>query len=131
PDRWGQVAPVGRRSIDVEFVSANPTGPLHIGNARGAFVGDLLCRILEAGGQRVTREYYFNDIGGQIPNLGASIAAVRRGEEVPSDGYHGDYVQELAGAVPGNVWDAATEPGADTNGILGHWAALRVREGIE
>ena len=84
------------RSVNVEFVSANPTGPLHVGNARGAFVGDLLCRVLEAGGQRVTREYYFNDSGGQIRNLGASVAALRRGEPVPEDGYQGDYVDELA-----------------------------------
>jgi arginyl-tRNA synthetase len=131
PEAWGRVATIRPRSVNVEFVSANPTGPLHIGNARGAFVGDLLCRVLEAGGQRVTREYYFNDVGGQIPNLGASIAAIRRGEEVPADGYHGDYVLELAAAVPDDVWAEANAPGADTNGVLGHWAALRVREGIE
>ena len=79
PDAWGQVQPLEPRSVNVEFVSANPTGPLHVGNARGAFIGDLLSRILEAGGQGVTREYYFNDVGGQIPNLGASIVALRRG----------------------------------------------------
>lgn len=131
PDAWGRVAPIRPRSVNVEFVSANPTGPLHIGNARGAFVGDLLCRVLEAGGQEVTREYYFNDVGGQIPNLGASIAAIRRGEPVPEDGYHGDYVHDHAAAVPDDVWTEATASGADTSGILGHWAALRVREGIE
>jgi len=131
PDTWGRVAPIRPRSVNVEFVSANPTGPLHIGNARGAFVGDLLCRVLEAGGQRVTREYYFNDVGGQIPNLGASIVAIRRGEDVPSDGYHGDYVHELAAAVPVELWAQATAPGADAGGVLGHWAALKVREGIE
>ncbi len=131
PEAWGRVAPIRPRSVNVEFVSANPTGPLHIGNARGAFVGDLLCRVLEAGGQRVTREYYFNDVGGQIPNLGASIAAIRRGDAVPEDGYHGDYVHELAAAVPDDVWAEATAPEADTSGVLGHWAALRVREGIE
>jgi len=131
PDAWGRVAPIRPRSVNVEFVSANPTGPLHIGNARGAFVGDLLCRVLEAGGQQVTREYYFNDVGGQIPNLGASIAAIRRGDAVPDDGYHGDYVHELAANVTDDRWAEATAPGADTNGILGHWAALRVREGIE
>src|SRR6185503_2370732 len=119
------------RAVNVEFVSANPTGPLHVGNARGAFIGDLLSRVLEAGGQRVTREYYFNDVGGQIPNLGASIAAIRRGEPVPDDGYHGDYVHDLAAAVPADLWQAATSSGADPAGILGHWAAGRVREGIE
>ncbi len=131
PGAWGRVAVTRPRSVNVEFVSANPTGPLHVGNARGAFVGDLLCRVLEAGGQQVTREYYFNDVGGQIPNLGSSIAAHRRGEAVPTDGYHGDYVGELASALPGDVWAEATAAGADTAGILGHWAAGRVREGIE
>jgi arginyl-tRNA synthetase len=131
PDAWGSVAPIYTRSVNVEFVSANPTGPLHIGNARGAFIGDLLSRVLEAGGQRVTREYYFNDVGGQIPNLGASVAALRRGERVPDDGYHGDYVEDLARQVPDDVWAEATAPAADTPGILGHWAAGLVREGIE
>ena len=131
PDGWGRVAPLGRRSVNVEFVSANPTGPLHIGNARGAFVGDLLCRVLEAGGQQVTREYYFNDSGGQIRNLGASVAALRLGDPLPDDGYKGDYVIDLAAALPDEVWAEATAPGADTNGILGHWATGRVREGIE
>jgi arginyl-tRNA synthetase len=131
PLAWGRVAPIRPRAVNVEFVSANPTGPLHIGNARGAFVGDLLCRVLEAGGQRVTREYYFNDVGGQIPNLGASIVAIRTGDEVPADGYHGDYVAELAAEVPDELWREATTPGADANGLLGHWAATRVREGIE
>ena len=131
PEAWGRVAPVRPRRVDVEFVSANPTGPLTIGNARGAFIGDLLCRILEAGGQAVTREYYFNDRGGQIPNLGASVAAIRRGEPIPDDGYHGDYVARLAAEVPADLWAEATASGADTNEIVGHWAALRVRGGIE
>ncbi len=131
PEAWGRVASICPRSVNVEFVSANPTGPLHIGNARGAFVGDLLCRVLEAGGQRVTREYYFNDSGGQIRNLGASVAALRRGEPVPDDGYKGDYVGDLVAALPGDVWADATAPDADTDGIVGHWAAGRIREGIE
>jgi arginyl-tRNA synthetase len=131
PETWGRVAPVRPRRVNVEFVSANPTGPLTIGNARGAFIGDLLCRILEAGGQAVTREYYFNDRGGQIPNLGASVAAIRRGEPIPDDGYHGDYVARLAADVPADLWAEATASGADTNEIVGHWAALRVRGGIE
>ena len=131
PRDWGLVAATDPRSVNVEFVSANPTGPLTIGNARGAFVGDLLCRVLEAGGQRVTREYYFNDSGGQVSNLGASVAAVRRGQPVPEDGYQGDYVLELAGAVPDEVWSAASAPGADTADVVGRWAAARVRAGIE
>jgi arginyl-tRNA synthetase len=131
PEAWGRVDPVGPRAVNVEFVSANPTGPLTIGNARGAFIGDLLSRVLEAGGQRVTREYYFNDSGGQIDNLGASVAAVKRGEAVPEHGYQGDYVRELAAEVPDDVWAAATADGADTAALLGRWAAARVRAGIE
>jgi arginyl-tRNA synthetase len=131
PTGWGRVAPIRPRSVNVEFVSANPTGPLHVGNARGAFIGDLLSRVLAAGGQRVTREYYFNDSGGQIRNLGASVAALHRGEPVPEDGYKGDYVQDLAAALPDDVWADATTDGADTDDRLGRWAAGRVREGIE
>jgi arginyl-tRNA synthetase len=131
PDRWGHVDPVRPRTVNVEFVSANPTGPLTIGNARGAFIGDLLSRVLEAGGQQVTREYYFNDSGGQIDNLGASLAAIRRGEPVPDDGYQGAYVNDLAAAVPDDVWAAATAEGVDPANALGRWAAGRVREMIE
>ena len=115
PESWGRSATPGEpRTVNVEFVSANPTGPLHVGNARGAFVGDLLCRVLEAGGQRVTREYYFNDSGGQIGILGASVAALRRGEPLPDDGYKGDYVADLAADLPDDVLASATAPGADT-----------------
>ena len=131
PTAWGRVQPIRPRRVNVEFVSANPTGPLTIGNARGAFIGDLLCRILEAGGQTVTREYYFNDSGMQVTNLGASILAVRQGQPVPEDGYHGAYVEELAADVPGEVLAAAQAPGADAADVVGRWAGARVREGIE
>jgi arginyl-tRNA synthetase len=131
PASWGHVAPIRPRSVNVEFVSANPTGPLTIGNARGAFIGDLLSRVLEAGGQRVTREYYFNDAGGQLDNLGASILAIRRGEPIPEDGYRGGYVDELAARVPDEVWAPATADGADPAFVLGRWAGAIVREGIE
>ncbi|HEY7736697.1 MAG TPA: arginine--tRNA ligase [Candidatus Limnocylindrales bacterium] len=131
PESWGRVAPIRPRRVNVEFVSANPTGPLTIGNARGAFIGDLLGRVLAAGGQEVTREYYFNDVGGQIPNLGASIVAIRRGEPIPEDGYHGAYVEELVARLPADVWESATAEGVDTAERVGHWAAGIVREGIE
>jgi arginyl-tRNA synthetase len=131
PEEWGTVAPISDRTVNVEFVSANPTGPLTIGNARGAFIGDLLSRVLEAGGQRVTREYYFNDVGGQIPNLGASIAAIRQGRPVPEDGYHGGYVEALAAQVPEDVWAEAMAPDADPAALIGHWAAGIVRGSIE
>jgi arginyl-tRNA synthetase len=118
-------------SINVEFVSANPTGPLTVGNARGAFVGDVLARVLEAAGHRVTREYYFNDYNEQIRNLGLTILAARRGEPTPPDGYHGDYVSELAAAVPDDLWAEAEAPDGDPGELLGRWAAERVRTGIE
>jgi len=128
---FGRAAAEQPQSINVEFVSANPTGPLTVGNARGAFVGDLLCRVLEGAGHRVTREYYFNDFGAQVRNLGLSVTAIRHGEPVPDDGYHGDYVAELAAAVPDEVWNEATVDGADAGWILGRWASERVRAGIE
>ncbi|HEX5465958.1 MAG TPA: arginine--tRNA ligase [Candidatus Limnocylindrales bacterium] len=121
----------GGRRIDVEFVSANPTGPLHIGNARGAFVGDLLCRILEAAGHHVTREYYFNDFGSQVRNLGASVRAVRAGQPIPEDGYRGAYVETLAAELPAELWAQAEAPGADAESLLGAWASERIRAGIE
>ncbi|TMB50602.1 MAG: arginine--tRNA ligase [Chloroflexi bacterium] len=128
---YGRV-PVGRpRSVNVEFVSANPTGPLTLGNARGAFVGDLLCRVLEAVGHRVTREYYFNDFNAQVRNLGLSVQARRTGGPIPEDGYHGEYVAELAARLPDDVWAAATTNGADAGEVLGRWASERVRAGIE
>ena len=92
--------PTAPRRINVEFVSANPTGPLHVGNARGAFVGDVLSRVLAAAGHDVTREYYFNDFGTQMVNLGLSVLARRRETEIPDDGYRGDYVDELAAELP-------------------------------
>lgn len=87
--------------VQVEFVSANPTGPLHIGHGRGAAVGDCLCRLLQATGWNVTREFYYNDAGAQINNLALSVQARARGlgpEDAswPEDGYRGDYIQEVA-----------------------------------
>ena len=131
PGQWGRIPAVNPRRVNVEFVSANPTGPLTVGNARGAFVGDLLCRVLEAGGQSVTREYYFNDSGAQVTHLGDSIVAVRRGEPVPEDGYKGAYVEALATEVPEDVWAEATAAGEKAGEIVGAWASARVREGIE
>jgi arginyl-tRNA synthetase len=131
PSAWGRIPAVNPRRVNVEFVSANPTGPLTVGNARGAFVGDLLCRVLEAGGQEVVREYYFNDSGTQVDKLGASVAAVKRGEPVPEDGYHGAYVEQLAAEVPDGVWTDASRDGVDAGAIVGAWASRRVRAMIE
>jgi arginyl-tRNA synthetase len=87
--------------VNVEFVSANPTGPLTAASGRHAAYGDAVARVLEFAGHGVVREYYFNDAGTQIEKLGESIRARARGEEVPEGGYEGDYVRELAAAIPG------------------------------
>ncbi|MEO8263097.1 MAG: arginine--tRNA ligase, partial [Pseudolysinimonas sp.] len=85
--------------INVEFVSANPTGPLHIGGTRWAAVGDSLSRIFEAQGGEVTREYYFNDHGIQIDRFARSLVAAHLGEPAPDDGYGGAYILEIAARV--------------------------------
>ena len=97
---YGRLPRSGRR-VQVEFVSANPTGPLTLGHARNAAIGDALARLLDATGWTVEREYYFNDAGGQMDRFGASVEArylqlLGRDAEVPEDGYHGDYVADLA-----------------------------------
>jgi arginyl-tRNA synthetase len=87
--------------VNLEFVSANPTGPMTIASARHAAYGDALARILERAGNRVEREYYVNDEGSQVQRFGESIKARARGEEPPDDGYQGDYVRELAERIEG------------------------------
>jgi arginyl-tRNA synthetase len=131
PGGWGRIGAKRAHNVNVEFVSANPTGPLTVGNARGAFVGDLLARVLEAGGQQVTREYYFNDSGAQVRNLGASVLAVREGRPVAEDGYQGDYVVGLAEELPESVLANADAAGEDPALAVGAWASERIRSGIE
>jgi arginyl-tRNA synthetase len=84
----------------VEFVSANPTGPMHVGHGRNAAYGDALARLLAFEGHAVTREFYVNDYGSQAQRFGESIQARARGEEVPEGGYRAEYVAELAAAIP-------------------------------
>ncbi|MGL4746113.1 MAG: arginine--tRNA ligase [Dermatophilaceae bacterium] len=91
--------------VNLEFVSANPTGPVHLGGTRWAAVGDSLARVLAASGARVTREYYFNDHGAQIDRFARSLLAAATGAEAPEDGYAGVYVSDVARAV------LAQEPG--------------------
>ena len=142
PDAWGHLtrADTGAPTrINVEFVSANPTGPLTVGNARGAFVGDLLARVLEAAGQEVTREYYFNDFGEQVRRLGESVIALRNGQEVADDGYKGDYVASLANAIPPEVAERArsahdaevNDHDQDEVAVIGKWASEQIRIGIQ
>jgi arginyl-tRNA synthetase len=108
--------------INVEFVSANPTGPLTAAGGRHAAYGDSLARILQFAGHDVHREYYFNDTGSQVRKLGESIRARARGEEVPEGGYEGDYVAELAAEIPG-----AADADPDE---LAHAGVERLMEGI-
>ena len=128
---YGRSHSASPKKINVEFVSANPTGPLTVGNARGAFVGDLLCRVLEAVGHKVTREYYFNDSGGQVEKLGLSVWALHSWRPVPDDGYHGDYVGDIAKELPPEVRQQAEADEAKQGWIVGAWASERIRAGIE
>ena len=96
---YGRNEALAGQRVNVEFISANPTGPLHLGHTRWAAVGDALARVLDAAGAEVDREFYINDRGNQMNLFGASILAVALGEEVPEGGYQGGYVKELAERV--------------------------------
>jgi arginyl-tRNA synthetase len=102
--------------ILVEFVSANPTGPLTAAGGRHAAYGDSLARILTAAGNEVEREYYINDTGGQVERFGASIAARMTGSELPEDGYEGDYVVDLGTKLAAEGLDPADIPGLERRG---------------
>jgi arginyl-tRNA synthetase len=95
-DTFGSGARDGRQRVQVEMVSANPTGPILVSHARNGAYGDSVARLFELAGHEVEREYYYNDSGGQMDRFRASVEAVRRGEDPPEDGYHGAYVQDLA-----------------------------------
>ena len=101
PDNYGRLEIKGGPKVQVEFVSANPTGPLHIGHGRGAAIGDVLANILQARGCQVQREYYINDAGNQMDTLGRSLYFRYRQElgediEFPDNHYRGEYMRELA-----------------------------------
>ena len=106
--------------VQVEFISANPTGPIHVGNGWWGSYGDALARVLARAGHEVSREYYVNDTGGQIRTLGESLLARRSGRDVPEGGYSGEYVTELAGSYDGPE-DVTT---------AGRWAAERILDHI-
>lgn len=97
--KYGSNDSFAGKKVNLEFVSANPTGPIHLGGTRWAAVGDSLGRVLEASGAQVTREYYFNDHGGQIDRFARSLVAAAKGEPTPEDGYGGAYIQDIAAAV--------------------------------
>ncbi|HJU96404.1 MAG TPA: arginine--tRNA ligase [Jiangellaceae bacterium] len=98
-ESYGRGEALAGDRVNVEFISANPTGPLHLGHVRWAAVGDAMARVLDAAGAVVTREFYINDRGAQMDLFGASIMARARGTEVPPDGYHGEYISDLAKAI--------------------------------
>ncbi|PWK89473.1 arginyl-tRNA synthetase [Lentzea atacamensis] len=105
-DGYGTGSELAGQKINLEFVSANPTGPIHLGGARWAAVGDAIGRVLQARGAEITREYYINDAGAQIDRFVRSLIAAAKGEPVPEDGYAGTYVGEIAAEV------LRREPGA-------------------
>ena len=98
-ENYGRSEELAGVKLNLEFVSANPTGPIHLGGTRWAAVGDSLARIFEFNSAEVTREYYFNDHGAQIDRFARSLVAAAKGEPAPEDGYAGEYIQEIAQAV--------------------------------
>ncbi|HEY0248838.1 MAG TPA: arginine--tRNA ligase [Gryllotalpicola sp.] len=98
-EEWGRNATQAGRTINLEFVSANPTGPLHIGHTRWAALGDSIARVLTASGADLAREYYINDAGAQMDKFGASVLAAAKGEPTPEGGYPGQYIADLAAYV--------------------------------
>ena len=96
---FGRGIQLAGKKINVEFISANPTGPLHLGHTRWAAVGDAIARVLEAEGAESAREFYINDLGVQMDKFGTSVKAAALGEAIPEDGYHGAYIPELAKQV--------------------------------
>ncbi|HZD80376.1 MAG TPA: arginine--tRNA ligase, partial [Actinomycetota bacterium] len=129
--RYGWAEPHGH-SVNVEFVSANPTGPLHIGHARNAVIGDGLARVMEAAGWRVEREYYFNDAGRQMGLFGASVEArylqlLGRPVELPEEGYRGEYLIDVARDIAAAFGDSLADLSEDErHGRLLHEGAERV-----
>jgi arginyl-tRNA synthetase len=108
--RYGQSSALAGQKVNLEFVSANPTGPIHLGGVRWAAVGDALARLLRATGADVTTEYYFNDAGAQIDRFADSLLAAARGQPPPADGYAGGYIHEIAATVSARHPGAASLP---------------------
>ncbi|HYZ07959.1 MAG TPA: arginine--tRNA ligase [Pseudonocardiaceae bacterium] len=117
-ERYGSGDALAGHRVNLEFVSANPTGPLHLGHTRWAAVGDALGRILALSGAEATREYYFNDAGGQIDRFVRSLVAAASGEPAPEDGYRGDYVSDIAAEVLRRAPDALTRSEHDRDEVF-------------
>ena len=108
--RYGHSARLEGQTINLEFVSANPTGPIHLGHTRWAAVGDSLRRILAAAGAQVASEHYINDAGAQVDRFARSLYAVAKGKATPEDGYPGDYVTDIATRIVAEHPDALSRP---------------------
>jgi arginyl-tRNA synthetase len=117
-DAFGHGTGLAGQHINLEFVSANPTGPIHIGGVRWAAVGDALARLLRSQGAAVTTEYYFNDAGAQIDRFAASLLAAARHEDTPADGYAGEYIGEISEAVVKQRSGALGRPDAEAQQIF-------------
>jgi arginyl-tRNA synthetase len=135
-DRYGRIEAESPRSVQVEFVSANPTGPLHVGHARNAALGDALADVLEAAGHRVEREYYYNDAGRQMELFAQSVDArylglLGRPATVPDDGYPGEYVADIARDILREHGDGlAALPDEERRARLGAEAQRRIFDWI-
>jgi arginyl-tRNA synthetase len=129
-DRYGCANHGQNRKVQVEFVSANPTGPLHVGHGRGAAIGDCLCRLLKATGWDVTREFYYNDAGAQISNLTFSTHARCKGigpdhHSWPEDSYRGEYIIDVANAFLAKKTVEARDITVTANGDINDLEAIR------
>ena len=130
-ENFGRSNTGGGRRVQVEFVSANPTGPLHVGHGRGAAVGDCISRLLEATGWEVTREFYYNDAGAQIDNLALSVQSRCRGLDPsdpnwPEDGYRGEYITDVAQAFMDGQTIDASDKHVTGNGDADDLEAIRL-----
>ncbi|MGY2084612.1 arginine--tRNA ligase [Blastococcus sp. SYSU DS0539] len=123
-EAYGRTTTLAGQRLNLEFVSANPTGPVHIGGTRWAAVGDAIARLIQASGADVTREYYLNDAGAQIDRFARSLQAVANGRGVPEDGYAGSYIGDIAREV------VAAEPGLLDRPEDDQFAVFRAR-GVE
>jgi arginyl-tRNA synthetase len=124
---YGRAPSASKPRLMIEFVSANPTGPLLVSHGRGAIYGDGVARLLEAAGHQVSREYYINDFGNQVRLFGASVRAAAAGEPAPEGGYGGGYVTELAQWVKAN---AAAALAGDDDGELQRVCVARMLDGV-
>jgi arginyl-tRNA synthetase len=128
-EQYGHSRALAGDRINLEFVSLNPTGPIHAGGGRWVAVGDALANLLAAQGAEVHREYYLNDAGNQLDTFAASLFARYRGEEPPDDGYHGEYLVEMADRMRAELGDTATQQDAREWGY--RWAVEGVRHDLD